>query len=405
MTARASADGLQQRAAALLAADLDALADSLVALIRTDVPAYGTLSDLSRDELRESCRSNLQRSLRELVEGLPSDDGTATPQAETGRRRARQGLPLEALLHSYRLGGRVLWHGLVRHAQVEGDAGAAWRLLDEAGLVWEMIDRHSSVVASAYRAEQARLLQRTRQRRDALLVALLDGHGVDAEVVREAASVLGMPPEGLHCVVTAALDARTHEPLPGAEAALLAAGFVSAWVTRTRSEAGLVLLPQGRDVDELVAVLSAAAVGRVGVSAPVGGFDQVGRAARLADLALRTLPEDAVGVVTVLQRLPQALLAGGGALTALLVEQALGPVLALRSTDRDTYLDTLEALLDCDGHATAAARRLFCHRNTVLKRVQRLELLTGLRTTRTADVVLLRLALLAVRQAPARHLT
>ena len=397
---RAAAGGLAQHAAALLARDLDALAEQLVALIQADVPAYGSLFALSAAELRESCRSNLERSLRELVEGLPSADGSATPQAETGRRRARQGLPLEALLHSYRLGGRVLWQGVVRRAEAEVVPDAAWRLLEEAGLVWEMIDRHSSVVSAAYRAEQARLLQRTQRRREALLVALLDGHGVDAEVVREAASVLGMPPEGPRCEVTAAVDARTTEPLPGAEAALLAAGFVSSWVTRTRHETGLVLLPPGRALQEVVGVLSAAAVGRVGVSAPVGSFDQVGRAARLADLALRTLPEDAVGVVTVLQRLPQALLAGGGAVTALLVEQALGPVLALRPADRDTYLGTLEVLLDCDGHATAAARRLFCHRNTVLKRVHRLEQLTGLRTTRTADLVLLRLALLAVRQGP-----
>jgi DNA-binding PucR family transcriptional regulator len=104
--------------------------------------------------------------------------------------------------------------------------------------------------------------------------------------------------------------------------------------------------------------------------------------------------------VPVTARLPQALLVTGGPVTRLVVERALGPVLALRDADRDTYLATLEALLDCDGSYAAAARRLFCHRNTVIKRVQRVEALTGLQTARTDDLVQLRLALLAHRVAP-----
>jgi hypothetical protein len=284
-------DGLATYAAELRAEELDALAGQLVALIRTDVPAYLDVAGLTRGELLASCRSNLDRSLTELVEGRPPAEPGGTPQAETGRRRAAQQLPLEALLHSYRLGGRVLWQGLVRRAGERGDLTDARRLLDEAGAVWEMIDRHSSVVAAAYREEQARLLSRTRRQRDAALVALLEGRGGDAEVMRAASSALDLPLRGRHCVVTAALDLRTPEPLPAAQAALADAGLVSVWVTQARYESGLVQLPPGHGPDAVVAALAPLAAGRVGVSPEVEGLEQVGWAASLADLALRTLPE------------------------------------------------------------------------------------------------------------------
>ncbi len=381
----------------LLRHELVVLTDELVSLIHAAVPDYADLSAVSEPELRSSCQRNLGAALAELTGAAAPGDPSATPQYQTGQRRARQRLPLESLLHSYRLGGRVLWQGLVRRAAQCGSPREHRELLDEAGIVWEVIDRHSSIVSRAYREEQGRLQQRSQRRRSALLLALLDGNGVDAELAQEAASVLDMPLRGPRFVVVAALEQPPTDPLRSADRALDVAGFSAAWATQTRQESGLVCLNPAQSLDDAVAVLTVAAVGAVAVSAVVDRFDEVAAAYRLAELTLRTLPAGYVGVSRVTQRLPQALLMAASDVTAVLVQQTLGAVLALRDAEQRTSLDTLQALLESDGSYAAAARQLFCHRNTVLQRIKRLQTLTGHRLSSPADRLHLHLALLAVR--------
>ncbi|GAC1324245.1 MAG: helix-turn-helix domain-containing protein [Mycobacteriales bacterium] len=384
-------------AAHLLIHELDTLSDELVALIRATVPAYVEMSAVNEGELRASCRSNLERALAELAGHTAPGDPSATPQDETGRRRAQQRLPLESLLHSYRLGGRVLWQGLVGRAAAVGSAPDHRQLLTEAGVVWDVIDRHSSIVSRAYREEQGRLQQHTQRRRAALLAALLDGHGLDADVIQEAASTLDMPIRGPRFVVAAALELSSAATLRSADRALDARGFTSAWITQGRQDCGLVALHPNESFGEAMAILEQCAAGPVAISPVVDGFDEVAASYRLAHLTLRTLPADFVGVRRVTDQLPQALLISNHEVARILVEQTLGPVLTLPAADQKIYLDTLEALLACDRSYAAAARRLFCHRNTVLKRAQRLEAITGLRLSRPQDLLHLTLALLAVR--------
>lgn len=381
----------------LLRCELAVLTDELVSLIRSAVPDYADLSAVSGPELRSSCTRNLGGALAELTGVAPPADPSATPQYETGQRRARQRLPLESLLHSYRLGGRVLWQGLVRRAAETGSPREHLELLDEAGIVWEVIDRHSSIVSRAYREEQGRLQQRNLRRRSGLLLALFAGHGVDAELAQEAASVLDMPLRGPRFVVVAAMEQPSTDPLNCVDRALDEAGFAAAWATQARQETGLVCLTPDQSLDEAVAVLADAAAGAVAVSPVVDRFDEVAASYRLAELTLRTLPAGHIGVARVTERLPQALLMAASDVAAVLVQQTLGAVLALPEPEQKTSLDTLQALLECDGSYAAAARRLFCHRNTVLQRGKRLQTLTGHSLSSPADRLNLHLALLAVR--------
>ena len=384
-------------AAYLLRHELGALTEELVGLIGAAVPDYADLSAVSESELALSCELNLGVALAELVGAASPGDPVATPQHETGQRRARQRLPLESLLHSYRLGGRVLWQGLVRRAAQGGSPREHRQLLDEAWILWEVIDRHSAIVARAYREEQGRLQQRTQRRRSALLIALLEGHGVDAELAQDAASVLDMPLRGPRFVVVAAMDQAQTDPAPSVDRVLDAAGFAAAWAVQARQESGLVCLSAGQSLDDAVTVLSTAAVGAVAVSPVVDRFDEVAASYRLAELTLQALPAGYVGVARVTEHLPQALLAAASDVTSVLVRQTLGAVLELGEVEQKTYLDTLQALLDCDGSYVAAARRLFCHRNTVLQRAKRLQALTGHSLTSPTDRLHLHLALLAVR--------
>ena len=83
---------------------------------------------VTRDDLAASCRANLQRLLEALggVADLDADGAFAAPR-ETGRRRAEQAMPLESVLHAYRLGYRIIWEGLVEQARSDRAAARGAR--------------------------------------------------------------------------------------------------------------------------------------------------------------------------------------------------------------------------------------------------------------------------------------
>src|SRR5205823_9864243 len=92
---------------------------------------------------------------------------------QRGALRATQGLPLQALLHSYRVGHRTVWERLVQLIG-EGD-GVLDAVLALTTLTLGYTDSISSSLAEGY-LEQQRLLvlERDRERRD-LLESLLHG--------------------------------------------------------------------------------------------------------------------------------------------------------------------------------------------------------------------------------------
>ena len=72
-----------------------------------------------------------------------------------------------------------------------------------------------------------------------------------------------------------------------------------------------------------------------------------------------------------------ALVAGSPEISTRVVHRLLGKVVSLAPDDRDILLETLQTWLECGGNVSAAARRLYCHRNTVRNRLHRLEALSG----------------------------
>lgn len=376
----------------LLAEHVDEMAAELVALIVATVPEY---ADADREDLRHSCRRNMVRSLQALAGDLPRPEDLLDAPAHTGRLRAQQGLPLDALLQSYRLGGRVLWEGLLlqarsRHAEVDPA-----RLLDVATVVWELVDEHSSEVTRAYRAEESRLRGRDLRRQHVLLDALLDGQGADPATVAEAEGLLDLRRDGRFLVVVTATPGSSDE-LGMPQEALARLGSASWWRVRAGGETGLVELPEAGPRAALDA-LRACAVGRAAASPVVAGTAELPSAARLAELALATLAPDHVGLVEVGERLPEALLVGTPGLADLLVREALGPVLDLPVQEREALLRTLEEMVRSGGSLSRAAVALYCHRNTVLNRMQRVERLTGRTLGNPRDHLVLSLALLAAR--------
>lgn len=375
-------------------ARLDALTDDLVEAILDEDPSYSGPGRTSREDLHLSCHDNLQRILQALTGDIdPAVDPFDAPRA-TGHRRAEQGMPLESVLHAYRVGFRIIWEALLAEARAGGE-GVVEGLVDAATEVWELVDVFSSSVADSYRETEADFARRDGRRRDALVDALLEGRGAERAVAADAAATLDLPEHGRFVVVALAGEDVHRRVGDG----LRARGMRSAWRTRTDREIGLVSLG-GCETADVVSVLEQVGGLRVGVSPVVEGLAEVAVAHRLGETALRALPPDAPAVAELDTRLAGALLVTAPDLAARLVQRALGAVLDLERDERRVLLDTLRAWLDTGGSAGQTATRLYCHRNTVLNRLRRLEALTGRSLERVDHLVEWSLALLALDVLP-----
>ncbi|MEU7576893.1 helix-turn-helix domain-containing protein [Streptomyces sp. NPDC041068] len=320
---------------------------------------------------------------------------------EAGRRRAQQGLPLDLLVHSYRNAGYLVWDSLLEGAAGK-DPEKLRVLMRSATMVWSAVDAQAAVASDAYRATELELRRRTDEQLQALLDALLEGRSAPGLAARAAAG-LDLPERGPYAVVVLRVDRRD-----GREAfhrQIQRAGFRFIWRMRTDCEVGVVALgtavgePGGEPggLDDLAGLLDGRCPGPGGISPVVGGLAELGHARRLAELALRTCPPGATGIVRLDQRMPTALVVSQPELAERLVTGVLGEVLALEPADRAVLLETLDAWLACEGSAGRAAGRLYCHRNTVFNRLRRLEQLTARSLARPRDLVEVALAVEAHR--------
>lgn len=371
---------------------LEELTDTLVEAILAEDPSYSGPDGTPRDALQRSCHDNLQRILQVLTRQAPAGADPFDAPRATGQHRAEQGMPLESVLHAYRVGFRVIWEGLVEQARRSGEVEP---LVDAATEVWELVDVFSSAVADSYRRTEAELARRGDRRRDALLDALLDGRGAERAVASAAAAALDLPEHGRYAVAVVA-DVEAHRSVGEA---LRAQGLRTAWRARTDREIAVVSLGAAQ-ASALVSALESLSGVRAGVSPAVSGLAEVDVAHRMAETTLRSLPPGQAAVSALDARLPAALLVTAPDLATRLVARALGPVLALESDERPILLDTLRTWLETGGSAGQTASRLYCHRNTVLNRLRRLEALTGRSVERVDHLVEWSLALLALDVLP-----
>ncbi len=379
---------------AAVLAELDSLTDRLVEAIVREDPSYSGPGLTPREDLHRYCHDNLLRILEWLTGTTGAEiDPFDAPRA-TGRRRAEQGMPLESVLHAYRLGYRIIWEGLVREARRRGPEGVEG-LVEAATEVWMLVDEFSSAVADSYRETETEFARRDDRRRDALVDALLEGRGAERALAADAAAALDLPEHGRYAVVVLS-GADTSR---GANQALRSRGLRVAWRNRTDREIGLVSLGRAQPGD-VVGLLGAAGGLRAGVSPAVEGLSEVDVAHRLAETALRALPAGEPLVAELDERLPGALLVTAPDLADRLVRRALGGLLDLDSSECRLLLDTLRTWLDTGGSAGQTAARLYCHRNTVLNRLRRLEALTERSLDRVDHLVEWSLALLALDVLP-----
>ncbi|MYW66314.1 PucR family transcriptional regulator [Streptomyces sp. SID8379] len=378
------------RTAALpLMGRLPLLAERLMAELAEREPAYRAAIEADPADVRQEIQRSLRHSVGSLLDPARSRAAARACSARIGAERAARGLPLDAVLHAFRLGGALIWQALVDEVTTRHPEDAHL-LVHLAADVWSFVDEHCTRVADAYRQAERELTWRRENRRRLMAAALLDGATRIADLP-DAAAELELPERGRYAVVLVAGGRGVRQPVPGALRAV--------WQPGPDVERAIVALGD-REPAQLAASyreLTDRTRGvRVGISPAVDGLAAVGAARRLAETALRICPV-AGGTVLLDDDLPAALVAAAPALGRLLADRVLGPLLALPPTDRDLLLDTLTVWLDCDGSAQRAAARLYCHRNTVLNRLRRCEQLTGRSLARPSNLVELGLALSAHR--------
>jgi len=369
---------------------VDELADELTRVIRKAEPFYDSGNLVPADDLRGSVRDNLVYILSRLA-GQPSP-GLMAPRA-TGRRRAEQGAPLPAILHSYRVAGTFIWSALLD----EADDSTAAALLPAASALWSIMDELSSSVTDAYRDTVADHARSNAQTRNAMLDVLLRGDAGHGSRLWESAASLRLPQHGTFVVAAARTARPGGEAIPNAEEALRTRGIQSAWRVEIDAHVGVVVLTRRTGIDRLCAQLAELAGGPVGLSAPYANLEQTPAALRQARLASAAATPDSHDLIRY-ERVPIAILLAGAPDAAATVARAiLGPVLALPAAECDVLLGTLRTWFAADGATSVAAEKLHVHRNTVRYRLRRIEELTGRGLTRPTGIAELHLALEAAR--------
>ncbi|MFJ4840591.1 PucR family transcriptional regulator [Streptomyces sp. NPDC088746] len=381
--------------ASALQSRLPELGERMTLRIHSEVDAYRDKALLSLEELRRSCVVNADLVLTYLCRG---DSPDASSARETGRARAEQGVPLAETLHAYRIGSELLWTEILaearNHPEVSDDL-----LVSESAKFWSLSGLYAEAVAGAYRETSAELASRGQARRSGLVEALFTGIITD-RTLWEAARELGLPAHGPYAIVVAEADATSEDPLAGVEAALREAQLSSAWRLLPDQQLALIALPTAAAESTCLRILRRTRA-RVGFSPRFNSLRDTPQALRFARRALSGLQGPGPGVVRFDDNPLAMVVAAAPAEATHLVRAVLQPLLDLPVAERARLLRTLEHWFAAAGSASAAARSLFVHANTVRYRLRRVEELTGrpLSDPRvTADIGA---ALLAVRSSRA----
>lgn len=385
--------------ATTLVEDLPLLIDEVVRLVVSADLFYGELGAPPTARLREDVEDNLGHIVRGFAGLEPLDFDRARAVAE---RAACGGVPLAAVLHVYRIGAQVIWDHVVRNRtwrQGQPDLDA---VLQGASVVWRLTDVFSTVIGQVYDDTAAERFRRSERERTLLIDALLEGRAQDLPRLADVARILDLPEAGAFVVVVAENPDAGAEGLPDIEVSLRAERVPCAWRLRSQHQIGVVVVGPGvpgPSLDSVCGLLAKHAVCRVGVSPVYRELGDTARHVALADLALACLPAGTTDVARFDDHPLDALVARSPDLSQRVVRLVLDPVLQL-DDEGVVLLETLDAWIASGGSTTRAAARMFCHRNTVRNRLQRIETLTGRRLSDPAALAELCMAVKALALAP-----
>ena len=371
---------------------LPALVERVTTRLRREIPHY---SEMTVHELHAQAETQLRYVLDELSGiPVPAENGPAA----YGRMRAEERVPLEVVLHAYRVAWAELWSGLLATV-AEGELSNEDLLSASTEFFW-MADDYAGRMLAAYRKRARELLVREEAERSATLEGVFSGYLHGSEALWEAAALLNLPYEGRFVVVAAAPPTAGRAALPEIKQALERARITSAWRLAPDVETGIVSLRAADSITTLIDELRRRRGVRAGISAPFTLLAGTPHALHLARLVLGTLPEGAAATKQFDDSPIAALLAASPETAGELHKSVFGSLVQLPAEDLETLLLTLSTWFDVGGSMTDAAKRLYVHPNTIRYRLRRVQTQTGRSLENPRDVADLRAALIAHDMIP-----
>ncbi|MDA3637682.1 PucR family transcriptional regulator [Rhodococcus sp. C-2] len=362
--------------------ELEILTDRFVVRVLRD-PLYARIVDVG--DLRETSRQTFAFMLDALidVEAITKIESIA---GNLGRRRARQGIPLENLVDAVRLDFPVLWSTLLERADKDDFAVIA----AHAERVWNVVDTFARLAQTSYLAEQAELARERQDLQRQYISLLFEAVGQFEVNFVQIAQALGVPRDAYFRVVAvprlAGADLRRNADRAAAggrrmflhELGRHMIGFwqiergatqaLTAQERRLLASLPVAVAPIAREIADIP--LAALAATEIADQLGISGDSIVDLKDAWPQLAKRKLSE--IGCD--------------------LQQFVLVPIRSCKESERDRLIETMMVYLRTGGLIETAAA-LYCHRNTILNRLKRIEELTGLDMTKPLDAALATVAL------------
>ena len=391
-------------------ARVDAIADEIADATITEVAAFGPMTDERlRAEVRALARGQLDGFLAATRAGTRPGPAMLQAVRDRAATRARQLVPLAAMLHSFMIAQRVISATIAREAGNGAHArGAALAL---TALTFDYNIAVTTAMADAYvEAVQGDLADLDWARRVLIDVLLADEAAATPDLSRRATG-LGLHPDHQHAVALVAFPSTAPERAWTSSQRRL----VQALARNTaRTERQTFVVSLGT---ELLAVLDARRPGhpravlhrtatqllrtdavplRAGIGTPFTGVTRLRDSYHAARRALRhATPERPILQAPGDLRLFDELTASRGDDAG----QLIPPV--LRKTLADPRLrQTLQAWIDHDLNVAATAKVLCMHPNSVRYRLRRIAQLTGHDPHHLTDLLELHSAARLLSQSP-----
>jgi hypothetical protein len=337
----------------------------------------------------DKIRQGVDAVIDEVIVHLAGDGSSWEASRRAGRRNATARVPIEDMLCAFNLCAAELWSKCTADDLI---GRTSHDIAADARRFWDVFERATSEAVTAYRMVEQDRATVERSRRERIVKRILHGSGHAGMRWDELGNLCGLPRVSRAVVAVA----EHGGPAPFLlKDHLRRRGVFSVWFEDTAGSVGVIRVGPG-GVDEVVRALSKLDTAVIAVGPVANRPGELPRSFELAELLFgaRSTP---CGVVTFAQDPLGPLVAAAPVAASVLVRETLGGVLGLPAAERDSLLATLEAFVEMSGSTSSAAARLFCHRNTVLNRLRRIEDVTHLSVSRADDLARLWLALRALR--------
>jgi sugar diacid utilization regulator len=418
--ARSTTLNTQNETVARLLDALDAshyvLSSEMLSAIRNEVEEIGSVEEPS---ILEDMRAHCAENIRIFVKSTRAQRAPSGSEIEMFRRvamrRADRFIPLEALLHAGRVGGRIVWNWIVAEAGESATAQAA--ALHLTGRYLEYLNVVSKIHAQAHLEEQQRLvLDRERWRRD-LIEDLLSGRFAQGEEFRIRLASLSFPLASAYLVAVARLRPPDNQgrpdllqPVAGALSSRRPKSYGLPPFVVVRHDEVIAIYPIGGRTSpsvrdhlnharwalrrshglDIVAGISTLCDG---IGDVPNGFNEAHRALRVASLSDGSKPIVSLSDLS----LTDYLVADADQMAGHLILPDVRSFVEEDAKHGGMLANTLRAYLDSDLRVDRTAQELFVHPNTVQYRLNKIMRITGMNVRHFWDLVNLAMSIQLLR--------